>query len=350
MTQKKIKAGITQGDINGIGYEIIMKTLNDARVMDTITPVVYGSQKVAAYHRKALNMNSFMFSNIHDARDAAPKRVNLINCTDDSVRVELGKATADAGKASFNALKEAVADLKENKIDVLVTSPFNKYYLQSLQFSFPGHTEFLQAEFESEEVLMMMVGEYFKVGVVTGHIALKDVVEEISVEKVNSKIVLFDKSLREDFNIRKPKLAVLGLNPHAGEEGILGIEEKEIITPAIELSRNAGIIVSGPFPADGFFYSGMFSKFDGVLAMYHDQGLIPFKTLHPGEGVNYTAGLPVVRTSPAHGTGYDIAGKDEASPNSFRKALFLAYDIFNNRYSYAEAHKNVVKQHDLRNI
>ncbi len=347
---QKIKVGITQGDINGISYEIIIKTLMDARMLDFCTPIIYGSPKVAAYHRKALNIENFNLNNINKAEDANNKRVNIINCVSDSIRVELGKSSPHAGEASFKALQTAVDDLKENKIDVLVTAPFNKYNIQSKDFNFPGHTEYLQNEFGADDVLMLMASDYLKIGVVTTHTPISKVADLITKENVTSKIKIFNQTLIKDFGIRKPKIAVLGLNPHAGENGFLGDEEQKIIIPAINELKEKGILALGPFPADGFFANNSFSKFDGILAMYHDQGLIPFKSIVTDGGVNYTAGLPIIRTSPAHGTAYEIAGKDMASPDSFRKAIYMACDIFVNRNDLEELSKNPMKSYDISKI
>lgn len=350
MKNEKVIVGITHGDINGISYEVIIKTLLDQRILDICIPVIYGSPKVAAYHRKALNITNFSLNNISKADDCNHKRANIINCCDDSIRVELGKSTTQAGEASFGALKLAVRDLQENKIDVLVTGPFNKFNMQSKDFSFPGHTEYLQAEFNAEEVLMLMVTEYLKVGVVTGHVPISSVPALIKKETIISKINVLNKSLIEDFSIRKPTIAVLGLNPHAGENGVLGTEEQNEIIPAIDEVKENGIIAMGPYPADGFFGSGSFSKFDAVLAMYHDQGLAPFKALVTDGGVNFTAGLPVIRTSPAHGTAYELAGKSEASPDSFRKALYMACDLYRSRNNMKELTKNPLKSYDISSI
>ncbi len=337
---KKIKIGISQGDINGVSYEIIIKSLLDNRLIELCTPIIYGSPKVAAYHRKALNIENFNLNNITRVEEANEKRVNIINCIDDNIRVELGKSTKMAGEASHHALETAAGDLKDGKIDALVTAPINKHNIQSRDFNFSGHTEYLQYIFESEEVLMLMVSDLLKVGVVAGHVPVKDLNAYITREKVLSKIRVMHSSLIKDFGIRKPRIAVLGLNPHAGDNGLLGNEEIETIYPALEEAGKEGIIVMGPYPADGFFGSGNFRVFDGVLAMYHDQGLAPFKALVVDEGVNYTAGLPVIRTSPAHGTAYDLAGKNEASFGSFRNAIYLAIDIFQHRFMYREINKN----------
>lgn len=342
-----IKVGITHGDINGIGYEVLIKTLLDSRIYTICTPVIYGSPKVAAYHRKALGIDNFNLSNINTPEEANPKRASIINCVNDDVRVELGKSTATAGEASRQALMRAVSDLKNNKIQALVTGPINKHNIQSEDFNFTGHTEFLKDYFGVEEVLMLMASDLMNVGVVSSHVPLAEVSAMLTPETVLSKIRILNDALARDFGIRKPRIAVLGLNPHAGEEGMLGDEENEIIIPAIEMAREDRITIFGPFPADGFFGSGDFARFDGVLAMYHDQGLIPFKTLIPDEGVNFTAGLPIVRTSPAHGTAFDMAGGDRARHGSFRKALYMACDIYRNRIQFEELTGNPLPDRDI---
>jgi 4-hydroxythreonine-4-phosphate dehydrogenase len=347
MKTEKIRLGITHGDINGIGYEIIFKVLSDLRIYDMCTPIIYGSSKVAAYHRKTLNISNFTLNNIKDTNEAHPKRANIINCVDDNVRVELGKATKMGGEAAYSALNKAVSDLKENKIDVLVTAPIHKKNIQSDQFDFPGHTEYLESEFKSEGSLMLLISEVLKVGVVTGHIPLNEVSKSITKEKIVSKLKILNKTLKEDFTIRKPRIAVLGINPHAGDNGLIGKEELETIIPAIEDAKNKGIVALGPYPADGFFGSNNLSKFDAVLAMYHDQGLIPFKTISFSSGVNFTAGLPVIRTSPDHGTAFEIAGQGVADEESFRQAIYAALDIFKNRHSYKELSKNPLKSYDI---
>ncbi|HNY09804.1 MAG TPA: 4-hydroxythreonine-4-phosphate dehydrogenase PdxA [Tenuifilaceae bacterium] len=331
MSDEKIRVGITQGDINGIGYEVIIKTFMDPRMVELCTPVVYGSPKVAAYHRKALNVENFSFNHIRDAAEANPKRVNIINCMDDEVRVELGKSTEEGGKGSLLALEAAMPDLKAGKIDVLITAPINKANIQSAKFSFPGHTEYLASSFNAKEFLMLMVGDLMRVGVVTGHVPLSKVSSLITRDTVLGKIRLLNQTLVRDFAIRRPRIAVLGLNPHAGDAGLLGGEEESAIIPAIKQAADEGIAALGPYPADGLFGSDGFTRFDAILAMYHDQGLTPFKAICFDSGVNYTAGLPVIRTSPDHGTAYDLAGQNLANPNSFRNALYLAIDIFNNR-------------------
>ena len=347
MENKGILVGISHGDINGIGYEVIIKTLMDSLITDICIPVVYGSPKVAAYHRKALNINNFSFNNVRSPDEAHYKKANLINCLDDNVRVELGKSTTHGGESAFISLEKAVDDLKDGKIDVLVTAPIDKQNVQSEGFNFKGHTEYLQSRFDVEEVLMFMISENMRIGFATGHVPLREVADLITVETLLKKIRLMSKSLSLDFGFRRPKIAVLGLNPHAGDNSLLGKEEKEIILPAIEKANQEGILTFGPYPSDGFFGAGTFTKFDGILAMYHDQGLAPFKALAFDSGVNFTAGLPVIRTSPVHGTAFSIAGKGIASENSFRQAIYLACDIFKNRQMYAEISKNPLKHQDI---
>lgn len=322
----------------------------DNRIMESCIPIVYGSPKVAAYHRKALNINNFSFNNISKPEEASFKRANIINCTDENIRVELGKSTQAAGKAAFDALEKATQDLKEGHIDVLVTAPINKKNIQIEGFNFPGHTEYLAEKFEAKDHIMLMVSETLKVGVVTGHIPVTKISENLSTEKIYSKIKILHYTLKKDFAIRKPRIAVLGLNPHAGDDGVLGNEENEIIIPAISEAKNKDILAYGPYAADGFFGSNAFAKFDAVLAMYHDQGLAPFKAIVFDRGVNYTAGLSTIRTSPAHGTAYELAGSNEAKENSFRNALYLALDIAKNRDLHGELNKNPLPKHDISNI
>ena len=344
---EQIKVGITQGDINGISYEVIIKTLLDSRINELCVPIVYGSAKVAAYHRKALNIQNFSLNIIRDADKAHLKKSNVINTMDDNIRVELGKSTPEAGKASVGALEQAVSDLKDGKIDVLVTGPVNKDNIQSEEFDFPGHTEYLTRHFGSDQdTLMMMVSDLMKVGVVTGHIPLKQVPEVLSQELILRKLRVLDKTLLQDFKIRKPRIAVFGLNPHASDSGLMGEEENDVVIPAIKRAKEEDIMAFGPYPADGFFGSSNIKKFDAILAMYHDQGLAPFKAISFDEGVNFTAGLNIVRTSPDHGTAYELAGKDEASPTSFRNALFLALDVYRNRREYQNLASNPLEPQD----
>lgn len=350
MNSHRIKIGITQGDINSISYEVIMKTLLDPRVYDSCTPILYGSPKVVAYHRKALNIGNFSLNAVRNADEATYRHANLINVLDENVRVELGKSTPQAGEAALLSLQAAIKDLKEDKIDALVTGPINKHNIQSEQFHFPGHTEYLQEEFGAKEVLMIMVSEVVKVAIVTGHVPLSKVASLITVDNILSKLRILNKSMLVDFAIRRPRIAVLSLNPHAGDEGLLGHEEIDVIIPAIEQAKNEGMIVTGPYPADGFFGSDSYQKFDAVLAMYHDQGLAPFKALVFDQGVNFTAGLPIVRTSPAHGTAYELVGRDLASEASFRAALYLACDILKNRTEYKQLTSNPLKNIDTSNL
>jgi 4-hydroxythreonine-4-phosphate dehydrogenase len=345
--QDTIRVGITHGDINGISYEVIIKTLIEPHMIDLCTPIVYGSPKVAAYHRKALNIDNLSFNHIRNAKDAHTKRINIINCIDDNVRVELGKSTREGGESAFNALDAACKDLEEGLIDVLVTAPINKDNIQSEHFNFPGHTEYLAERFKTSNYAMLMVSETMKMGVVTTHLPLSEVPKNITKEAVLSKLRIIDKALQQDFSINKPRIAVFGLNPHAGDNGLLGKEESDIILPAIIEAKKEGIIALGPYPADGFFGSQDYRKFDAILAMYHDQGLIPFKLASFEQGVNYTAGLPIIRTSPAHGTAYSLAGEDKASPVSFRQAMFLAVDIYKSRQIYAEISANPLKSFNI---
>lgn len=341
-----IKVGITHGDINGIGYEVILKTFGDLRIAELCVPVIYGSSKVAAYHRKALELPPVAFNQIKEAADAEVNKVNIINCVSDDSKVELGKSTKIAGDASLAALERATADLNEGFVDVLVTAPINKDNIQQDGFHFPGHTEYLEEKFgkDGAKSLMILVKDDLRVALVTGHIPLAEVPTTVTADKIKQTLDIFNRSLIRDFNVAKPRIAVLSLNPHAGENGLLGSEENEIINPAIREMSEAGVLCFGPYAADGFFGSGHFKQFDGILAMYHDQGLAPFKTLAMEDGVNFTAGLPIVRTSPAHGTAYGIAGKNEASEESFRQAIYLAIDTFRNRSDYDKAGANPLKK------
>ena len=332
-----VKIGITHGDVNGIGYEVILKMLSDARLLEMFTPVVYGSSKVASYYKKTLDLGEINFHIIRSADQALDGKANLINISNKEIRIELGESTEVAGEMAFLALEQAVDDLKHGRIDALVTAPINKKNIQREDFHFPGHTEYLAQRFQTSNSLMLMVGSGIRIGVVTGHIPLREVSSQITSTLIMEKLRVFSQALKRDFNILKPKIAVLGLNPHAGDHGVLGLEEDEVIIPALQDALNEGILAFGPYPADGFFGSSVFTQFDGILAMYHDQGLIPFKTMSFDQGVNYTAGLPFVRTSPAHGTAYNIAGKNEASPTSFREAVYLAIDLARNRKMFDEA-------------
>jgi 4-hydroxythreonine-4-phosphate dehydrogenase len=319
--------GLTLGDFNGIGPEIIIKTLTDARILKICIPVVYGSYKVLSKYKKITETEEVVFNSIRNMEGLNPKKINLITCWEEDFEVSPGKVTEQAGKCALISLEKASEDLFAGKIDAVVTAPINKNNIQSENFKFPGHTEYFTEKAGIKDSLMLLVSENLRVGVVTGHIPLAEVKTQLTKEKLISKINVMYKSLKNDFGIQKPKIALLGLNPHAGESGLLGKEEQELMIPLIEELKNKGILIFGPFPSDGFFGMHHYKKFDGVLAMYHDQGLIPFKTLAFDSGVNYTAGLPVVRTSPDHGTAYDIAGKNIASESSVREAMYLACDI-----------------------
>jgi 4-hydroxythreonine-4-phosphate dehydrogenase len=339
----KVKIGISIGDVNGIGLEVILKALSETKILNYCTPIVYGHTKVASYHRKALGLSDFNFHVINHANVANANKANMINCWEEDVKIDLGTANDIGGKYALLSLEKATEDLINGDIDALVTAPINKYNIQSDTFKFPGHTEYLQEKSGSGDVLMFLLSEDIRVGVVTGHIPLLEVSKSITKEKIVKKLIMMNESLKKDFWIEKPKIAVLGLNPHAGDNGLLGKEEQEIIAPAIQEAFDKGIICFGPYPADGFFGNGTFKKFDAVLAMYHDQGLIPFKTIAFSTGVNYTAGLKFVRTSPDHGTGYDIAGKNLADPSSFIEAIFAAAHIVRNR-----AEQNDLLRNQLR--
>ncbi len=331
MEDRKIKVGITHGDINGVGYEVILKAFSDPMMLDLCTPIIYGSPKVAAYHRKAMDIQT-NFSIVNSATEAQDGRVNIVNCTEEELKVELAKPTAEAGRAALAALEFAMGEYKNGLFDVLVTAPINKNTIQSDNFHFPGHTEYIEKQAgEGNKALMILLKDDFRVALVTGHIPVSEISATITKELIKEKATIFHRSLKQDFGIDTPRIAVLSLNPHAGDGGLMGSEEQYVITPAIEDLVRQGIQCFGPYPADGFMGSGNYSHFDGILAMYHDQGLAPFKALAMDEGVNYTAGLPIVRTSPAHGTAYDIAGQGVASEDSFRQAIFVGIDIFRNR-------------------
>lgn len=326
----KIKVGISIGDINGIGLEVIIKTFTDTRMLELCTPIVYGSSKISQFHRKALSINDFSFHSIKSIKEINHKKPNLLECWKEDVNIHLGESHADGGKYALLSLEAATKDLAEGNIDALITAPINKENIQSEQFNFPGHTEYLSEKFEGQS-LMLMVNDFVKVGVVTNHIPVSAIANSLSSDTIFSKIKILNKSLVQDFCINGPKIAVLALNPHAGDNGLIGKEEEEIIAPAINNAKSIGINCFGPYPADGFFGSGNYQKFDAILAMYHDQGLIPFKSLSFSEGVNFTAGLNIVRTSPDHGVAYEIAGQNKAEENSFRKAVYLACDVVKNR-------------------
>lgn len=323
-TQKKPIIGITIGDINGIGPEVIIKALSDPRILNHMTPIIFGSTKALSFYRNMLKNEEFQYSQLKSIKDINTRKINVVNCWSEMVEIKVGQVTNEAGNCAYLALREGVKYLKENKIDALVTAPINKKNIQSEDFKFVGHTDYISDELGSKENLMLMVGESLRVGVVTAHIPISEVSEKLTQELIEQKLNIMLKSLKNDFGIEKPKIALLGLNPHAGEDGLIGSEENERIDPVIVKFKNKGNLVYGPFPSDGFFGTLQHKKYDGVLAMYHDQGLIPFKLLEFENGVNFTCGIPKVRTSPDHGTAYSIAGKNIANPLSMREALYLA--------------------------
>ena len=341
-----IKIGLTHGDTNGIGYEVILKALEDVRMADLATFVVYGSAKAAAFYRKAMELPQVQLNRVDSAADARDGQYNIVNVVDEDLKIDPGMATEAAGKAAFAALEAAVADLKAGDIDVLVTAPINKKSIQSSDFDFPGHTEYLQNRLggDGDKALMIMCNDNMRIALVTTHTPLAKVSEAITSELIVEKLEQFDRSLRRDFAVQSPRIAVLSINPHAGEDGLLGEEEEKVIVPAIAAAREKKILAFGPYAADGFFGSSAYTHFDGILAMYHDQGLTPCKTLAMDSGVNFTAGLPFVRTSPDHGTGYDIAAKNLAKPDSLRAAIYAAIDIYRNRRIFDDACRHPLRR------
>ena len=336
MEERKIRVAITHGDTNGVGYEVILKTFANPTMLELCTPIIYGSPKVAAYHRKALDLPT-NFSIIEQAQDAQDGRLNLLATFEDEVKVEMGQPSKEAGEAALKALDRAMTDFRAGLYDVLVTAPINKNTIQSDLFHFHGHTEYIeQSVGDGQKALMILMNDTLRVALVTTHLPIKDVAAAITKEAIMEKARIFHQSLKRDLRISNPRIAVLALNPHAGDGGVLGTEEQTVIQPAIEELAKEGVQAFGPYAADGFFGSGAYSRFDGVLAMYHDQGLAPFKTLALENGVNFTAGLPIVRTSPDHGTAFDIAGKGVADEQSFRQAIYAAIDIWRNRQQYDE--------------
>lgn len=345
MQNRKLKVGITQGDGNGIGYEVIIKALSDPRILDLFTPVIYGSSKLFGFYKKTIHEIENMDTNvIGRASEAHPKRINIVNCLPESIYAEPGQASPESAKGAIKALECAVRDIKAGDIDVLVTGPINKKAMSGEGFGFPGHTEYLQNAFGVSDVTMLMVSDRLKLGVVTGHIPLKDVPGKITQEKILSKLRLMDQSLQKDFGTGKPRIAVLSLNPHSGDGGLLGTEEQDIIIPAVKKATEEGILAFGPYSPDGYFGLGHYEQFDATLAMYHDQGLSPFKAIAFEDGVNYTAGLPIVRTSPDHGTAFEMAGRDEADPRSMRAAIFRAIDIYWNRLDWEDLQEGKMKE------
>ena len=323
--------GITMGDTNGIGPEIIVKTLKDHRLLSFCTPVIYGSSRLLSYYKKVLDEQGFQYTTLKPDSEPSPKQINVVNCWEDDTQIEPGQQTRQSGQHSASAIIAGAEALSKGTIQALVTAPIHKSNLPQDRFPYPGHTEFFSHYFQVKNSIMLMVSGDLRIGLVTNHLPLSEVAAAISAELVYAKLKVLYRSLQHDFGISKPKIAVLGLNPHAGNEGMFGDEEARCILPAMQEAQEKKALVFGPFPADAFFGSGKYKAFDAVLAMYHDQGLIPFKALSFGSGVNYTAGLPIVRTSPDHGTAFDIAGRGSADPDSFRTAMFLALDIVRNR-------------------
>lgn len=334
---KNFVIGITQGDINGISYEVIIKSLSDNRIMELCTPVVYGLAKVASYHKKYMEMPDFTFQYTKTAEQLSTKRPNLINLYEEEVKIDLGTSTKIAGQMAERSLYAAGRDLKNKLIDAIVTAPVNKNNIQSEKFKFPGHTTFFEHYFGGKEhpALMLMVADNLRVGFATNYMPIKEIAENLTMETLIQKLETLNQSLKQDFALNNPKIAVLSLNPHSGDDGVLGDEDQKIVQPAVNQAFHNGINAFGPFSADGFFASGAYTKFDAVLAMYYDQGMIPFKLLGKN-GVNFTAGLPIVRTAPAHGTAYDIAGQNKADGQSMRNAIYLAIDILRNRQNFAD--------------
>lgn len=341
---QKVRVGITVGDINGIGLEVIIKSLSNPKISELCTPVIYGSSKVVSYHKNIVRPPEFNYQNLSNANNLNPDRINLVNCWNDDVVINLGTPGEESGKFAYISLDQATQDLKKGLIDVLVTAPVDKHAMSLAGFPATGHTEYLTDQFNAKESLMLMVSDELRIGLVCNHIAVKDVASTITKDLIIQKATLFNHSLQMDFGIEKPMIAVLGLNPHAGDQGLIGHEEVDVIQPAIRELKEKGMLIGGPYAADGFFGSDHFRQVDGILAMYHDQGLIPFKTLSFGKGVNFTAGLPVVRTSPDHGTGAAIAGQNVAEETSFLKSMFLAIDIYRARGEYQSAHLNRLKK------
>ena len=346
--QKRPVIGISVGDLNGIGIELIIKTFSDNRIMEFCTPVVFASTKVLNFYKKLMPEVVFNYTSTKEISKAIPKQLNVFSVWEEDVVIEPGQMNEVGGKYGVKSLQAAVAALKEGSIDALVTAPLHKFTMQSTEFNFTGHTPYLQEAFKADDVLMLMIAENMRVGLLTEHIAIGEVAKHITKEKIIKKINLLKNSLKKDFGVDKPKIAVLGLNPHAGDEGLVGREEKEIIRPAVLESKKSDCIVLGPYSADAFFARGNHEKFDAVLAMYHDQGLIPFKSLALGEGTNFTAGLPIIRTSPDHGTAFDIAGKNLADESSFRAAVFAAIEVFDTRLGYAELRSNPMRKMSAR--
>lgn len=340
---QKVRVGITIGDINGIGPEVIIKSVHPPEMLDFCTPIIYGSSKVVSYHKNIVQAEDFSYQSLQTAERPNLRKVNVINCWEESVNINLGRATEESGKYAYIALDRAVRDLKAGLIDVLVTGPVNKHALKLANFPATGHTDYLEEQFSGKS-LMVMMSDVMKVGLVTDHIPVSQIAQQVTRETLRRKLDLFFKCLQVDFGHERPTIAVLGLNPHASDQGTIGTEDEEILKTVIIEQKKSGQLIMGPYSADGFFGSGAYRKFDGILAMYHDQGLIPFKTISFGYGVNFTAGLNIIRTSPDHGTAYDLAGKNEADPSSMRHAIYAAIDTYKRRQEYLEARERPIKK------
>jgi 4-hydroxythreonine-4-phosphate dehydrogenase len=346
-SEKKIIVGISLGDVNGIGPEIVIKSLLEPEIMDICTPVIFSSQKTVSYFRNVVGSQEFNFQAIKDFSQLQTKKPNVFVCYEEEVQIEMGKSTSTGGKYALKSLEAATKAILAKQIDVLVTAPINKHNIQSEHFKFVGHTEYLESQVPGGKSLMLMCSEQLRVALVTGHVPVSHISGKITKEKILEKLKTLNQSLKQDFLITKPKIAVLGLNPHAGDSGSLGREEIDIIQPAIQ-EASKEMFVMGPYAADGFFAAGTYRRFDAVLAMYHDQGLIPFKNISFEDGINFTAGLPFIRTSPDHGTAYDIAGKDKADISSFKSALYQAIDLYRNREKYLSLSENPLKITDRK--
>ena len=344
---RKPVIGFTCGDLNGIGLELIIKSLSDSRILDFMVPVVFANNKTVNFYRKGLPEFNLNFAVLNDLSKLNPKQVNVFNCWEEEVEITPGELTATGGKYALISLEKAVEALKNKTIDGIVTAPIHKKNIQSDAFNFSGHTPYLQHAFGNTENLMLLVAENLRMALVTEHVTVGEIAKHITKDKIKQKLAILNASLQKDFGVDKPKIAVLALNPHAGDEGLIGKEEIEIIKPAIKESKQ-NILVFGPYSADAFFARGAHEKFDGVLAMYHDQGLIPFKSLAFGEGVNFTAGLPIVRTSPDHGTAFDIAGKNKADASSFTASIFECVRIIHARQGYHDMRLNPLKKMSAR--
>lgn len=351
---KKLKIAITQGDINGVGYEVILKTFSEPHLLELCTPILYGSHKIASAHKHMLSDISVTLQNISQASDAHEHKLNIIRCTPDETPLSIGKGTPESGKAAYDSLQRACDDLKKGLVDALVTAPICKHNIQSEQFAFNGHTEYLAHHFpvEGNAPLMLLSTQNLRVALVTNHLPISQVASAISIDLIVEKLHSLEQCLRQDFGIRRPRIAVLALNPHSGDNGLLGKEEEEIIMPAIaQAEKEHGVLAIGPYSADGFFGNGIYRRFDAVLAMYHDQGLIPLKALDMDGGINYTAGISIIRTSPDHGTAFDIAGTNQANETSFREAVYAAIDIYKQRAKFTELTANPlsIKQKQTNN-